>query len=548
MRPRIAVAIVVALGACTPAWQQGPHDQLFQYEPPRRLIRKPAGSDVSDWWDRGDLRLVRPLGRLISPGSYARILVGGRAAQDVNRLGQVPDSAWFENRIGRRDYAIEAAADGAAADAFLAPGPLAVISGKIEGVSAGFVIRDTANQIWYLKLDHPAFPELSTSAEVISSRLLWLAGYRVPAMLVVDIEPRRFVLDSGARTKDRYNRSVPLTRASLDALLANTNPDAEGRIRALISRQPPGEILGPFSYRGTRKDDPNDVIDHEHRRSLRGLWVFAAWINNTDTRDANTLDMFRPVGRDGRGVVEHYLIDFGDSFGASGLGEKSASEGWEHLLDWGAMVKNLFMVGLRHPGYEKVKRSAFRSVGLFESVLFDPSQWRPSLPNSAFEERTRGDELWAASILARIQPALIEAAVGAGHYREEGAAAYVVETLLARREKLLEHAFVGYLELDRPRTQGAVLSLDNLRVLGGLEYPGPIRYEVRWRGRVVARGSVDARQPAVTVDLSRALATVRAAGTGADPYLTVTFGREKTRLAVHLRIAGDRVAPIAVTR
>ncbi|MBA2543614.1 MAG: hypothetical protein H0V17_28490 [Deltaproteobacteria bacterium] len=546
-----ALVATILIAGCTPGWKQTPHDQLFQYEPPVALVAKPSSYDPTEWWTKTETLFVRPLGKLLSPGTYVKTVVGGPPARDVNRLGQVPDSSWFVNRIGRRAYSVAEALQGAAQDGGLAPGTLDVISGKIDGVSAGFVLRDSAGTVWFLKLDHPAFPELSTSAEVITSRLLWLAGYRVPSMRVIDIDRSRFVLSPTARTKDRYNRSIPLTARALANLLANTNPDKDGRIRVLISRQAPGENLGPFSYQGRRLDDPNDLIPHEHRRSLRALWLFSAWVNNTDTRDANSLNVFRPVA--GKlGVVDHYLLDFGDAFGSTGLGEKAAVEGWTYLLDWRAIGRNLVSLGFRYPRYRHVQRSPVRSIGLFESKIFIPARWHPELPNPAFDQRTSADLFWAASILARIQPDHVRAAVAAGNYREDGAVAYVVDTLLARRKKLLEYALAGYLPLDRPRTDGFVLRLDNLRALGGLAVTGPFHYVVRWnrtRGadRELARGTAVATDAEVVIDLS----TIRAHrdAVADDPFITVELSqRGGDVLAVHLRWSGDRLVPVAVDR
>ena len=545
--------LLLVLAACAPGWKATPHDQLFQQEQRVGLIRRPTVRVLSDWWDHGHKLFVRPLGRLLSPGTYAQGAFGGPAARDVNRLGQVPDSSWFENRIGRRPYTVAETFAGAAAGSGLASGPLAVISGKVDGVSAGFVVRDTAGEIWYLKLDHPAFPELSTSAEVISSRLLWLAGYHVPAMLVTDLDRTRFELAPDARTRDAYNRSAPLTPTAFTRLLANTNPDRQGRIRVLISKQPRGEVLGPFSYRGVRGEDINDAIAHEHRRSLRGLWLFSAWINNTDTRDANTLDMFRPMAADGRGIVEHYLIDFGDAFGSSGLGEKAAVEGYQYLVDWTSILTNLLSLGLRYPTVGDVKRSPARAIGLFEAVAFDPEDWKPELPNPAFDQRTSEDVFWAASILARIQPDHVRAAVAAGHFSEDAASGAAVDVLLARRKKLLELGFANRVAADRPRSAGTVLTLDDLRALGGLA-AGTFQFEARWsRTRrtdpVIARGYVAAVNGELSIDLAHALAEVRRrAGFEDDPFVTVELAQYGRTMEVQLRVAGDRIIPIAVER
>jgi hypothetical protein len=73
----------------------------------------------------------------------------------------------------------------------------------------------------------------------------------------------------------------PLTRNDLDRVLqlAARRPDGSSRITA--SRAFEGIPVGPFRYDGTRRDDPNDVVPHEHRRELRGLRVFAAWLNQS---------------------------------------------------------------------------------------------------------------------------------------------------------------------------------------------------------------------------------------------------------------------------
>ena len=68
-----------------------------------------------------------------------------------------------------------------------------------------------------------------------------------------------------------------------------------------------GKPIGRIRFAGTRPDDPNDIFPHEHRRELRGLSVFAAWLNHDDSRSVNTMDTL--VREGSRSIVRHHLID-----------------------------------------------------------------------------------------------------------------------------------------------------------------------------------------------------------------------------------------------
>lgn len=93
--------------------------------------------------------------------------------------------------------------------------------------------------------------------------------------------------------------------------------DLYGTYRAVASKFRGGVPKGPFSYHGVRDDDPNDIIPHEHRRDLRGLRVFGAWLHHNDIRRINSLDMY--ITENGRRFLRHYLIDFGATLGSASL-------------------------------------------------------------------------------------------------------------------------------------------------------------------------------------------------------------------------------------
>ena len=105
----------------------------------------------------------------------------------------------------------------------------------------------------------------------------------------------------------------------------------------------PGRPIGGFRYYGTRPDDPNDVVPHEHRRELRALKVFGAWTNLVDMKAGNTLDTV--VVENGRSVVRHYLQDVGSTFGTGANGPREYDEGWELLYDGGLTRKRLVTLG-----------------------------------------------------------------------------------------------------------------------------------------------------------------------------------------------------------
>lgn len=508
--------------------------------PEPELHPEPPRSRGWAWWEALLYAAIRPLGEVISPATYADALGAKEEALDVNAFGQVYASSWFTPRIGRWVMTPDEVAAGG--DTLTGPttGPWIVLGGKVEGATPGLIMQDLDGVTFLVKFDPPAFPELSSAAELISTKILWAAGYNVPENYLGICNLRWLQLSPRATTGGEYGEEVPLNKSRLAAILAHVNPLPDGTVRALFSRIVPGTVLGPGSYRGVRAGDPNDKIPHQHRRSLRGLWLFSAWLNNTDTRDANTLDVFVPTGG-GLGYVQHYLLDFGDALGAAGVRPKYIGEGYVHRVDWDAIFGQLLSLGLYYPYWLPVRRAPFRSVGVFEAEVFEPSSWRPNLPNPAFDAATELDTYWAGSIIARFTPEILRAIVARAGYSEPGAADYLLEVLLRRRLKVLRHAFEPVLALDDPSARGFTVTMTDLEHEAGLidGAAAVLSWSLRAGDRELASGQAAGPR----FDLQQAL--------GARPSfadLVIRRARGGPALVLHLRVLEDGVLPVGLER
>ena len=237
-------------------------------------------------------------------------------AQNVSTLDEVPDSSWFTNRHGQTRMSMDTLARGSNLD-----GPpnadetWTIFAGKSQGITPGFSIEDAKGDRYVIKFDPVGIDELSTAAESIGTKIFYALGYHVPQNYIVHIHPDNFTIEPGTMVEDTWGDRVPLRNFRVRRMIRRVPRDERGRMRVIASKYVEGVPIGPFRYYGTRSDDPNDVIPHEHRRELRGLRLFAAWTNHDDTRAQNTLSSW--VEQDGRHYVRHWLLDFGSTFGSA---------------------------------------------------------------------------------------------------------------------------------------------------------------------------------------------------------------------------------------
>ena len=325
-----------------------------------------------------------PIGRLLALDRHLGRLLGETyEAANVLPDGSVPDSSFYTNRdishLTPEDIYLGGTTQ---------PGPtppFTITAVKTTGAAAGFFGNDATGAKFLFKLDLPGWPELTTGAEVVASRLLWALGYNVPEMYVVTIE------------------------GTGDARF-------DGK-RAMVSRFLPGEIVGPFKYFGVSE-----------RREVRALKLAQGWINNVDCTDFNTLITWHAE----EGVARYWLLDFSSALGASDRGPKRPRQGWEYTWDVFEQISDLFTLGLDREPYDRDAQPFSPAVGLFDDN-YDPWRWKPLMPNMAFWEMTGSDARWLAEKIAAFTPEQLGAAVAAGQYSRAADRDYLLQTLLRRQ-------------------------------------------------------------------------------------------------------------------
>ena len=227
-------------------------------------------------------------------------------ALNVNTVDEVPDSSWFENRIGQRDVPIAELVEGPDRDVRFGTA-WTIVRGKNRGFHPGFRAVDRSDPtgtVYQLEVDPPHNPEMATGAEVVGAAFYHAFGYHTVDVYLTEIDPAALEISPKATIRDANGRR-PFVRSDLDEILKNAARLPNGRIRVSAEHFLSGEDMGRFEYHGTRADDPNDIYPHEHRRELRGSRVFAAWLNHDDSRAVNTMVM-RHV-EDGRRLPEVLL-------------------------------------------------------------------------------------------------------------------------------------------------------------------------------------------------------------------------------------------------
>jgi len=280
----------------------------------------------------------------------------------------------------------------------------------------------------------------------------------------------------------------------MNAILERVAKKPDGTYRVVAGRLLSGKILGGYLFQGTRPDDPNDVVPHEHRRDLRALRVFGAWTNLTDLKAANTLDTL--VSENGRMVVKHYLQDVGSTFGmCNELYEWDLS--YEYFYQGDTTRKRLFSFGFALSPWQTIPyKEYYPSVAKFEGDEFDPKKWKPQTPTTAYMEAREDDAFWAARRIAAFSDELIRAAVKAGEFSDPKAEKYLGDVLIKRRDKILALYLTVINPIVNPRLDASGLTFENAAIAAGVAKGQPT-YRASW---MLFDNNTGATKPLSTTD------------------------------------------------
>jgi hypothetical protein len=490
-------------------------------------------------WDGLDNTIFRPIAKVFAvdpPGE----------AINVNALDEVPDSAWFTNRLGRQHPPPEELLRGACTPedmldpAGAAPGSWVIDQGKSNGASLGFRVRIDGKRKYLFKNDAKDQPERATAASAIGAAIYHIVGFNTSCEQILYFDRSLLKLNPGLTETDNTGVTKAFDDAALGRVLAEANRK-ESAYRMQASAWLPGYLVGPFKYERTRADDPNDAIAHEDRRDLRGARVVAAWLNHFDAREQNSMDSWiaqNPEMPDSSpGFVRHYYLDTSDCFGSEWAWDGiSRRLGRSYVLDFGDVGADFVTLGIPTRPWEAVqKEPGFELFGYFSAKEFDPEGWKNEYPNPAFSRASERDNAWMARILSRFDRADVDALVTLGKFTKPEHATYLAEVLEQRLRLILERYLLRLSPLaDVVVDDAGRLCATDLARRRLVRADDAFHYAATWS----SGGETQARSVEVAPNgrICIALPNGRGTGDGTPRYEIVTVGNGVSRypLRAHL--------------
>jgi hypothetical protein len=507
-------------------------------------------------WDQVDNVAFARMSRGLS------IETTGEAA-NVNSMDEVPDSSWFLNKprgdashddapgACKPDDMLPAAAD-------VKDGEWVIDHGKDNGSTLGFRINIKGKGKYMLKADDEGLPERASAASVIGAAIYDEVGYYTTCEQVAVFKKEQLKLTPGLKVIDNEGISHAFDDKSLEKALKSTTHYSGDLIRMQASKWLPGLTIGPFRYIGTRKDDPNDVIEHASRRELRAGQIMAAWLDHWDAREQNSMDVWMAANEKDKdsspGHVMHYILDTSDTLGgAVSVDEMSRRLGHSYNFDFVDVFGSLFTFGIREYPWDRAEKLPGKEkFSYFGTKDFDPAQWKPLYPNPAFLAMTEHDAAWMARKLARFSKADIDRIVRLGMWKQEGDIRFLSNALEVRLQRILQRYFSKLSPIGEVRKEGDKICGTDFARLREVYGPNRYKYSVveRHEGKSIPLTATPGDdgavcftpQPIVTTQVS-----------DSDPSRRVTFyvrnGTQAGALRIHTYDLGTRgIEIVGVTR
>ena len=387
MIERNAILLLVVLASCA------------GYRP-ARFTDAPVVLDADDEREV-PMPVRRPSSAAIFMAEAFTVVAGARSlevsrpplASDVNRLDEVVRSSWFHDQPGLDPL------EGYDRDGPPQP-PLLVIEEQPPiDVEPSTLIEDSRGLRYQLVFDLSFVDETRTAAMAITSRLFYALGYHAAETHVIETPAGK---------------------------------------RAAAVRFPPGHDLGPTPLLWTRPDDPNDVLTHVDRRSLRATRVVAAWLGLTQFSEGMFRDVF--IGSERRGFVRHMVVGFESSLGTAEL-VATRRDAFDPDID--STPSGLLLVTLgMYPKPDELPPTSTgtKGIGLYTpDVIFE--QFGVAPPFAAHQRMRPDDAYWIVKHMNALDNHTLERAVEAGRLSEARSRRYLLGALAARRRSLAQQIF-----------------------------------------------------------------------------------------------------------
>jgi len=435
---------------------------------PARFADRPAVTEVADddpiaepgrrelnWnWYLSDVYIRRSLLDTLDPKRPAD-------AGDVNSLDEVPRSSWFQP-LGP-ELLLQ---DPPIIDDGPPEPPLTLVPDVPRANDYGICVVDARGIRYELRRDNANRPEMRTSAAIISSRLIRSVGLLTPESHIVFLAPSDFASFNPGAPGEGLAKPV-------ERFLRDGPPSVDGRYRMSSVRWPVGVDVGVTESYDVRGDDPNDVVPHRDRRTLRSLKVLGAWLAISSINPRKTRDAY--VGPAGQGHVRHYLVGLEDALGAGSVVWKQ-KKGLRTDLGGGTGF-NLITFGL-WPGSDSVptQRSVLALGNIDEDV--DPGGFKASPPYAPISHFQSADGYWAAKRIAAVPLKTIIQAVHAARIFDATARIELVRLIVARRQRVVAYWYGQVTPAEVQRVRGSIIVLRDEAVSRAVSHVGEVRYHV----------------------------------------------------------------------